>query len=152
MSAAQHTPGPWLRDRTAGLRCDVRAASGRKIALCFGLADPRKRKGESIEQYRERYEAYRKRCDADAVRIVAAVNACEGIPIEVLEANAAGGLPWSVADQIDQGVLVSKLRAALGQAEDLITNRWGYPNDASSRTSILEEIRAAIDCAKRAAS
>lgn len=113
MSTAQHTPGPWLRDRTAGLRCDVRAASGRKIALCFGLADPRKRKGESIEQYRERYEAYRKRCDADAVRIVAAVNACEGIPIEVLEATAAGGLPWSVADQIDQRVLIAQMLAAL---------------------------------------
>lgn len=97
-------------------------------------------------------EEHSPECEERARRLVAAFNACAGVPIEVLEGNAAGGLPFSVADQIDQRVLVSKLRAALGHAEDLITNRWGYPNDASSRTSILEEIRAAIDSAKRAGS
>lgn len=36
------------------------------------------------------------------------------------------------------------LISALKSAEDLISNRWGYPADASSRSSILEEIRSAI--------
>ena len=83
-------------------------------------------------------------CEERARRLVAAFNACQGVPTKVLEANAAGGLPWSVADQIEQRVLVSQLLAALGQAQDLIANRWGYPNDASSRASILEDIRALI--------
>jgi len=49
----------------------------------------------------------------NARSIAAAVNACAGVPVEVLEANAAGGLPWSVADQIDQRVLVRQMLDAL---------------------------------------
>lgn len=36
------------------------------------------------------------------------------------------------------------LLAALLKAEDLVAHRWGYPDDASSRASILAELRAAI--------
>ena len=39
-----------------------------------------------------------------ARRLVACWNACEGVPTEVLEAQQSGGLPWSVADQIEQRV------------------------------------------------
>lgn len=37
-------------------------------------------------------------------RLSACWNACEGVPTEVLEAQQSGGLPWSVADQIEQRV------------------------------------------------
>ena len=33
---------------------------------------------------------------------------------------------------------------ALIAVEDLIANRWGYPDEASSRASVLAEVRAAI--------
>lgn len=140
MSTA-HTPGPWVRDRASGLNGDVRSASGKKVALCFGLREPRKRKGETPEAYRARFERYRDECDADACRIVAAVNACEGIPIETLEANAAGGLPWSVADQIDQRVLVHQMLAAL-QGVVRVADRATVEFDAA-RAAIAEALKAA---------
>lgn len=141
MSAATHTPGPWLRDRASGLKGDVRAASGKRIALCFGLREPRKRKGETPEAYRVRFERYRDECDANACRIVAAVNACEGIPIEILEAHAAGGLPWSVADQIDQRVLVARLVEAAQAAMNCI----GELSPTQARAEVFQMLSSAIE-------
>lgn len=37
-----------------------------------------------------------------------------------------------------------RLQAALRDAEQLIADRWGYPADASSRASILADIRLAL--------
>lgn len=51
--------------------------------------------------------------EANARRLVACWNACEGIPTEVLEAQQAGGLPWHVADQIEQRIQRDELLAAL---------------------------------------
>jgi hypothetical protein len=48
-----------------------------------------------------------------ALRIAACWNACEGVPTEVLQANQSGGLPWNVADQIEQRVLHAELLEAL---------------------------------------
>ena len=42
--------------------------------------------------------------EANARRLVACWNVCDGVPTEVLEAQQSGGLPWSVADQIEQRV------------------------------------------------
>lgn len=39
----KHTPGPWVRDFKPGYQCDVRAASGRKVAVTGGLQDPKTR-------------------------------------------------------------------------------------------------------------
>lgn len=50
---------------------------------------------------------------ADARRIVAAWNACQGIPTDVLEAQHSGGLPWRVADQIEARVVWEQLLEAL---------------------------------------
>lgn len=62
MSAATlFTPGPWLRDRASGFNCDVRAASGRKVALCWGLTT-----GSPLRP------AYLAECDANAVLIATA--------------------------------------------------------------------------------
>lgn len=40
---SKHTPGPWVRDFKPGYQCDVRAASGRKVAVTGGLQDPKTR-------------------------------------------------------------------------------------------------------------
>lgn len=61
--AAKHTPGPWVRDARSGLECDVRASSGRKVALCWGLAS------NNATNYRVDYRA---ECDANAHLIAAA--------------------------------------------------------------------------------
>ncbi len=37
-----------------------------------------------------------------------------------------------------------ELLSALSAAEELIARRWGYPDDASSRASVLADLRAAI--------
>lgn len=52
-------------------------------------------------------------CEEFARRLVASLNACAGVPVEVLEANASGGLPWMVADQIEARVERHELLAAL---------------------------------------
>lgn len=50
---------------------------------------------------------------ANMRRLAACWNACHGVPIEVLEANAAGGLPWRVPDQIDRRVQADRMAQLL---------------------------------------
>lgn len=72
-----HTKEPWIRDTASGLNCDVRAESGRKVALCWGLSTTKAAMANS--------PAYRAECDANASRIVACVNACAGMDDPVAE-------------------------------------------------------------------
>jgi hypothetical protein len=65
---AEHTPGPWQRDRASGLKCDVRAENGRKVALTWGLG--------CGDNYREKYRA---ECDANAHLIAAAPELLEAM-------------------------------------------------------------------------
>lgn len=51
--------------------------------------------------------------DINARRLVACWNACDGVPVEVLEAQQSGGLPWRVADQIEHSVQFDELLEAL---------------------------------------
>ncbi|MGJ7611112.1 MULTISPECIES: hypothetical protein [unclassified Variovorax] len=46
-------------------------------------------------------------------------------------------MAWHIAQK-------HQLLAALVKAEELVARRWGCPDDASSRASTLEEMRAAI--------
>lgn len=82
----------------------------------------------------------------NARRLLAAWNTCDGIPVEVLEANAAGGLPWSVADQIEARLVRDKLLAALEEARTGL--RWYQdrnPGQAdSSDDEAMERINEAI--------
>lgn len=50
---------------------------------------------------------------ADLERMAACWNACLKVPTEVLEAQQSGGLPWNVADQIDQCMQLNELLEAL---------------------------------------
>lgn len=71
-------------------------------------------------------------------RAVACVNACRGVPTEVLEVNAAGGLPWNVGDQIEQRVqrdqLAETLRFAIRFFDQLT------PSDAERMRKVLEKV------------
>jgi hypothetical protein len=72
-------------------------------------------------------------------RLAACWNACYGIPTEVLEANQSGGLPWSVADQIDARVLQAEMLEAL----------QGVLRVADRKTIEFDAARAAIAKATR---
>lgn len=50
-------------------------------------------------------------------RKVACVNACAGIPTEVLQTGVSGGLPWRIPDAIDLAV---QRRAAIEQLDELL--------------------------------
>jgi hypothetical protein len=85
--------------------------------------------------------AHIERNEANARRLVACWNACDGVPIEVLEAGQAGGLPWSVAEQIEQRVQ----RTALLDALSTLVNhceRMGF--NTREEVPLLEAARAAI--------
>ena len=97
MSANKHTPGPWLRDDCSGLDCDVRAASGRKVALCWGLAS------NNATNYRADYRA---ECDANAHLIAAAPELLEVAQL-ILAEDLLDFLPEEYA---------SKVRAAVAKA------------------------------------
>lgn len=65
---SKFTPGPWVRDLKAGYVCDVRASSGRKIAVTGGMTN-----SHSQETWEEN--------NANAHLIAAApelLHACEG--------------------------------------------------------------------------
>lgn len=77
--------------------------------------------------------------DADMLRRLAACwNSCHGVPIEVLEANGAGGLPWNFGDQIEQRVqrdqLAETLRFAIRFFDQLT------PSDAERMRKVLEKV------------
>lgn len=81
--------------------------------------------------------------DADMLRRLAAcVNACRGVPTEVLEANAAGGLPWNVGDQIDQRVQRDELAEALRFAIRFFDQLT--PSDAERMRKVLEKVAPTI--------
>lgn len=71
---SKHTPEPWVRDRTSGIKCDIRAACGRMIALCWGLSTSKAAMRNTKE--------YREVCDANALRIVSCVNACATMSLQ----------------------------------------------------------------------
>ena len=102
MNAKKHTPGPWLRDDCSGLDCDVRAASGRKVALCWGLAS------NNATNYRADYRA---ECDANAHLIAAAPELLEALQLG--KDFLIGSTAWTQA-QVDE--LTEKICAAIAKA------------------------------------
>ena len=70
MKEMKHTPGPWIRDVHSGIDCDVRAANGRKVALCWGLAS------NHATNYKPQYRA---ECAANARLIAAAPELLEAL-------------------------------------------------------------------------
>lgn len=134
MTRINWTEGRVVRDTHSGIGCDIRHERGRRMALCWGIG--------GNDNHREEYRAD---CDAIARRFIAAWNACEGVPIEVLEAEASGGMPWSVAEQIDLAVLREDLVAALKLARWVIEDAGRpVPRAVIHALSVDEQRRAAL--------
>ena len=86
-----HTPGLLVRDQRGSPHADVRAASGRNVAVTW-LVGARQPKTP---------EAYKARCAEDranADRLVAAWNACDGISNEALEGGVVADLLAALRD------------------------------------------------------
>lgn len=96
--------------------------------------------------------------DADGLenarRIVAAWNACQGIPTEVLEAQQSGGLPWSVADQIEARVIQADLLEALQEfvscRDEARSIDDGVPNSSALAWTALRHRLERLESASRA--
>lgn len=83
---------------------------------------------------------------ANARRLAACWNACLKVPTEVLEAQQSGGLPWNVADQIDQCMRLDELLQALKGLEEAYC-RAGSPLTRDERLEDRKRLmyaRAAI--------
>lgn len=65
--------------------------------------------------------------DINARRLVACWNACDGVPVEVLEAQQSGGLPWNVADQIEQLVQRDELLDSIKTYLEVYENHGKKP-------------------------
>lgn len=101
--SAKHTPGPWLRDASSGMKCDVRAANGRNVALCWGLA------ANHESNYKVRYRA---ECDANAHLIAAAPDLLEAAQAAW---NCIGELPPTQARVEVAQLLQAAIEKAIGE-------------------------------------
>lgn len=108
MSTAQHTPAMKLGDVVSRPELQSMIGGGLWVEL-----DAQDHCATAFVVWRMEDEPHSPTCEERARRLVAAFNACAGVPVEVLEANAAGGLPWSVADQIEQRALNRQLLDAV---------------------------------------
>lgn len=83
--STKHTPGLLVHDTSGHPKPDVRAASGRAVAHTWMVcaSTPKTAQGYTNRQDEDR---------ANARRIVAAWNACDGISTEALEAGAVADL------------------------------------------------------------
>ena len=79
--AAKHTHGLLVRDTSGYPKPDIRAASGRAVAVTWGVC-------ASLPASKAAYEARTEEDRANADRIVAAWNACDGISTEALQPGA----------------------------------------------------------------
>lgn len=80
-------------------------------------------------------------------RIAACWNACKGVPTEVLEAQQSGGLPWSVADQIDAAADRNRLRAQRDELLELLRdwlNDYGDCAEGGEADELMQFTRTAI--------
>ena len=75
---SKHTPGRMVQDTRGAPKADVRAASGRAVAHTYMASG---RPPKTKEAYQDRVDEDR----ANARRIVACWNACEGVDTEWLE-------------------------------------------------------------------
>lgn len=102
--SAQHSPGRLIgADENGRFNSDHEWSAAHESAT-FSSAAPLWLDGEVAALVVDAGDDFMDRTNERARRLVACWNACEGVPTEVLEAQQSGGLPWSVADQIEQRV------------------------------------------------
>lgn len=74
----QHTPTPWVHNVEGYPKADVKGSNGRNIAHTWNVGASQPKSAEALKKRTEEDRA-------NALRIVACVNACEGISTESLE-------------------------------------------------------------------
>jgi len=104
-AAEAATPGPWEHDTRGYPHPDVRATSGRKVACTWGVNNQPKTK--------EACDAQKQVARANARRIVACVNACEGLSTEALEQAEPGEI-------VEWGKIAGRLPAMLAKRAELL--------------------------------
>lgn len=82
---------------------------------------------EDTQQYLESVK------EDNARRLAACWNACEGVPTEVLESKQSGGLPWSVADQIEQRVQFNAYKEGSKEAFGTVVEQKRKAEERASR-------------------
>lgn len=86
--------------------------------------------------------------EQNARRLAAAWNAVDGVPTEVLESAAAGGLPWRFMDQLelraDRDRLLAALKNIVGRFNP---DTWTSDADADAQRASID----AIEKSKRVA-
>lgn len=112
MSAAKHTPGLLVRDARGYPNADIVSASGRPVAVTWGVYA---KTPKTAAAYQARTEEAR----ANADRLVAAWNACDGISTEALADGAVAGLlaalQEAVRSEIKGRTLLAKCEAAIAK-------------------------------------
>jgi hypothetical protein len=86
--------------------------------------------------------------EANARRLVACWNACEGVPTEVLEAACSGGLPWHVADQIEHRIKLDRLLTELRNIANADPRKWDVETRDQFQPWAQNRARAAIASAE----
>lgn len=109
----KHTPGPWIRDTGSGYGCDVRAESGRKVAVTWGIGN-----GDPHRQ------AYRAECDANARLIAAAPEL-----LAALEALLDMDVAYQRGPRVQEAVAVARSAIAKAKGEQPRLNA-GLPRAA----------------------
>lgn len=120
MSAGKHTPGPWHTGTTESTKYMIYSQLGFCIANSFN--------GVFVDAA----------CEANARRIVACVNACEGFSIEELEGADL------FKDSIESGNLINELLEALKETTMVLDRIFDVVGDAVEPDSICGRARAAI--------
>ena len=83
--------------------------------------------------------------ESDARRLAACWNACEGVPTEVLESKQSGGLPWSVADQIERRVQFNAYKEGSEEAfGDIVEQKRKAEERASRIERTIQEQQCVI--------
>lgn len=117
---SEHTKEPWHTGKNHNAERFIYGEDGWAIAECVQTKD---------------------KMFANARRIVACVNACAGIPIEILEQNKTGGLTWSFANALDLTMQRNELLTALKEIAEETYDQWS--NGAKAKEIALAAIEKA---------
>lgn len=138
-TGAKHTPGRLVHDTSGGPNVDIRAESGRKVAVTWGLGSPKNK-----DAYERRTEEDR----ANARRLVACWNALLDAPTELLEQAVAAGIT-----DVSMGNLFSARLKLQKQCDDLLAALRGiaaYHGEGPPTTPWRDIVRDVGEAARAA--
>lgn len=155
----QHSPTPWVRDVTRGVGCDIRAASGRKVAATFGVANmPKTRQAAEMQKLVDRANAeliikavneYVTNHGGDKAVHAEYVKSLETSTTEIDKAHTAlveKGLPWTyLGKAIVDGLGIGNVSVAPTPGQ---FHKWeGADQFSIYPTSVRHHTRVDVICA-----